>query len=386
MTAIPNGVSYDYQNKVRDLQEIFTQLVKDFPILLSMVKTGRPALNTKYEWLEDSLSPVATTISGFDTDGDGTGVNVGSTVGIIAGAILRFSTALDVSRTEYVKVASVDSATDLTVVRDYGGSVGETLVVGDKVFLVSSPKGEKTLAVAGAGQEPDVQYNYSQIFDRTADISKTAQAIKIYGLNDALDYQVQNKMKEIMWEMNNAIIYGRRVERSASENGTMGGILQYMESGNIESTGGAISADILNNMLQMIFRDGAFSNNFAILCADNQARKISAFNSAGDNPTLNAAQADAQSFGYYISRFVGDLPVQSGFTAPVVVDPNFPRDKVAIVDMNNIALVPLNGRTLNDEDATTPGLDGYARRILGEYTFEMINGKKSHAIAEGLDV
>jgi len=385
-TTISNGYSYEYQNLVRDLSGVFSQMIASYPFFISLVKMGSPAINTKVEWLEDSLSPTQTTIASFDTDGDGTGVNVVSTAGMRAGALLRFTTAADVSRTEICKIDSVDSATDLTLTRDYGASTGVTLVVGDKVHLVSSPLNEKTTASAQAGQEPDVAYNYTEIFERTADISGTSQAIKIYGLEDALDYQVQNKMKEIMWEMNSAAIYGRRVVRAAAENGSMGGILQFMESGNITAVGGAIGESDINDALEDIFEDGGYSNNYVILCSENQARRISAFNTAGSNPMVIDQRSDDMTYGHYISKFVGDLPVQKGFTANIVVDPNFLKDQVAIIDMNSLELRPIVGRNLQDFDATTPGMDGYARRILGEYTLVVKNGTKAHALLTGLTV
>ena len=189
-----------------------------------------------------------------------------------------------------------------------------------------------------------------------------------------------------MYELNNAVIYGRRVERAAAENGTLGGILQYMESGNIETTGGAISSTIINNMLEDIFQDGASSNNYILLCAENQARKISAFNTAGTNPVVQMPYTEGQKTGYYISEFIGDLPVMTGFRAKIVVDPNFEKDKVSIIDLNRIELAWLINSALRDLDATAPGFDGFKRRILGEVTLRVKNGQKAHAIATGLTV
>lgn len=385
-TTISNGYSYEYQNLVRDLSGAFTQLVKSYPTFLSLVQVGPDALNTKHEWLEDELSPVQTTIASFDTDGDGTGVNVASTAGIRAGSILRFTTAADVSRTELCKVASVDSATDLTLVRDYAGTTGVTLVVGDKVHLVSSPVAEKSTASAQAGQEPDVAYNYTEIFEETVDISRTAQAIKIYGLENALNYQVQNGMQKIMWRMNNAAIHGVRLVRSSGVEGTMGGVLSYLSGGNVTAVGGALTSSVINDALEDIFQDGGYSNNYVILCSENQARRISAFNTAGSNPMVIDQRTDNMTFGQYISKFIGDLPVQNGFTANIVVDPNMLRDQVAILDMNRISINPLVDRSLQDEDATSPGFDGYMRRIIGEYTMEVKNGASAHALLTGLTV
>ena len=92
------------------------------------------------------------------------------------------------------------------------------------------------------------------------------------------------------------------------------------------------------------------------------------------------------SVGQYISKFIGDLPIQTGFVANVVVDPNFPKDQIAVVDMNRVELTPLATRALQDEDATPKGYDGFQRRILGEYTVRVKNGKEAHAIATGLNV
>jgi hypothetical protein len=385
MTAIATGYSYEYQNGVRSVVEIFDQLRASFPTLISLVPTGTDCTATKCEWLEDSLSPVATTIASFDTDGDGTGINLTSTAGMRAGAILRFTTVADVSRTELVQITSVDSATDLTVVRDYGSTTGVTLVVGDKVYLTSSPLNEKTTASSQAGQEPDMAYNYTQIFERVADISRTAQAINIYGLGNALDYQVQVKLTEIMREMNAALLHGVRVARSSSAQGTAGGLLSYMASGNIETTGGVISSTILNNMLEAIFDDGGFSNNYAIVCAENQARKISALNTSGSNPMVTKVESD-RNLGGYISQFTGDLPVMNGFNAKIVVDPNMLKDQVAIVDLNKVEIAWLASSRLNDVDSTPPGADYFSRRILGEATFRIKNGTKAHAKATGLTV
>jgi len=389
-TNIANGYSYEYQNTVRSVEAQFDQLRKSYPVFVSMVPLIGVANATKEEWLNDSLAPVSSDVTAISAIAS-TLIQLTSTTGIQVGSILRFTSALGATKSVQVKVAAVVNSTDLTVVRPYGGTTDVALAVGDIMVLSSTPRNEKSKPTSENGQEPDVDYNYTEIFDAVAEISRTAQAVRKYGLEDALDYQVANKMVEIMYRMNSSAIYGRRVQRTVSENGTMGGILQYLTQagGNIETTGGALSSTILNNMLQLIFSDGGFSNNYAILCADNQARKISAFNTAGTNPIVQkpyVQNGNQGSFGGYISTFIGDLPVQSGFTANVVVDPNFPRDQVAIIDMNRLELAPIQGSSLFDMDATEPGFDGFRRRILGEYTMRVKNAKEAHAIATGLSL
>lgn len=390
MTQVANGYSYEYQNLIRSVEESFDQLKSKYPVFLSLVPIVGMTTNTKEEWLNDSLAPVSSALTANSNTASAT-IVLASTAGLQPGSVLRFETSTGVTRTVQVQIVTVDSATNLTVTRPYGGTVDENLVIGDVMNLVSTPRNEKTLATDESGQEPEMDYNYTEIFDAVASISGTAQAVKKYGLENALNYQVANKMVEIMYRMNSAAIFGRRVQRTGSVKGTMGGILQFINQagGNVETTGGNLSATILNNMLQAIFSDGGFSNNYAILCADNQARRISALNTAGTNPVVQKQYNEGGNqgtLGGYISTFVGDLPVQSGFTANIVVDPNFPKDQVAIIDMNRVELTALEGRALFDKDASEPGLDGFKRRILGEYTLRVKNAKQAHAVAVGLNV
>lgn len=376
--------SYSYQNKVRSVDEVFRQLISSMPIFASLIPFGVNTTNTKHEWLEDQVSPVSSTIASFDTDGDGTGVNLVSTAGISAGSLLRFATAADVTRTEIVKVASVDSATDLTVVRDYGGSTGVTLVVGDKVYLISTPKAEGTEASANDSQEAGMNYNYTQIFDRGAQVTRTSQEVKMYGVDDALNNAVLYQLALLAYDINNSAIYGRRVERSSSQAGSLGGVLQYMESGNIDTTGGAISSTIINNLLEDIYLDGNMIKDLVILCNTNQARKLSAFLTAANQPVIQKPDVPVQSYGFSIQKFYGDLPVNTNFEAKVVVDPSFPKDQLAVLDMTKISFNNLTA--LSDMDATPPGADYWRRRILGEMTLTVKNGQTSHALATGLTV
>lgn len=383
--------SYNFTEKIRDVAPIFEQMRASYPIFISLVQLGRGYTNLKNEWIEDSTSPTQSTIISFDTNGDGTGINLASTSGIKAGAILRLTTSADVTRDELIKVVSVDSATDLTVTRGYGSSTPVTFVVGDKVFLVANLGAERTSAGNEDFHVPNVEYNYSQLFDRTADIDKTALLENGVGFNpgtggqDKLSYQVAIKMEQIMREMNESAIYGRRVARGAGERGSFGGVLQYLTGGNIESTGGSLTPNHLNSALQLIFRDGGFSNNYALLCADNQAMRISSFNLSGTNPVVQATFMD-NTYGGSISKFVGNLPGKNGFMANVIVDPNFPRDRIAILDMNKIYLDYLNGDALKEEDATLPGDRLYKRRISGTYSLRVQNKHEAHALITGLTV
>jgi hypothetical protein len=388
MGIITTPNSYNFSNTVRSVDEQFDLLRAKAPLLLSLIARGANATNTKHEWGEDQLTPTRSAVASFDTDGDGVGVNITSTTGFRAGMILGVEKATGASVTEQLKVTSVDSATELTVVRDYGSITGVTLVVGDILFVIFEPKAEGTSASTGRAWELALGFNYSEIFDAIAQVSKTSQAIKMYGVDSAIAKAEEVELVNMLYRLNNAVIYGRKVQRSSSENGTMGGILQFLANGNVDTTGGALSSTIINNLFEAALSDGGFSSNYAILCNFNQARRISAFNTSGTNPAVRVDNRDFRA-GQAISEFMGDIPVINGVLgssskAFIVPDQNFPKDQIALIDLDRITLRYLDGREMTSEPANKAGDDFYATRILGELTLEVKNGQKAHAIATGL--
>lgn len=381
-------MSYDYQLNVRDLSNAFIEIVKKIPVLAALVGAplmgldGQPlmATNTKHEWLEDVMTPQEWTVNNTRSTSGGTLVLV-STVGIKAGMVLGFESAAGASKTVQLIVTTTPSSPTDVAVAVYGSSTDVQLVATDVVKLISIPKAESTDPDPTDGYEPTPEYNYTQIFDRTAKVSATAEMVKKYGIGSALNYQVAKKLKELAYELNNSIIYGRRVQRTGTTPGTtgsMGGLLYFLEaaSGNeVDASGNDLSQGILNDGFELGMANGA-DNMRTLLCNVNQARKISAFNTSGTNPLI---MRDEKTAGSFVMQFVSDIPVGSnGMISQIVVEPNFPKDKIALIDTSKVGIVPLRGFT--DKDATPNGADYYARRVLGELTMEVKNAANSHVI------
>jgi hypothetical protein len=105
---------------------------------------------------------------------------------------------------------------------------------------------------------------------------------------------------------------------------------------------------------------------------------------AANQPVIQKPDATTQSFGFAIDKFYADLPVQQGFSANVIVDPNMPKDQLLILNLSDLEINFIT--PFGDADATPNGADYAARRILGEMTLTMKNGTKTHALATGLTV
>lgn len=375
-------LSYDYQNTVRDLSDAFMQVIEQSPVLKEMVRVSGVATNTKHEWLEDVVSQMEWSIKAGNnyTIGDGV-IQLTSNVGVKVNDILEFELTTGAMGTLKAKVTNVNANTETISITVYGGSVDQNMLAGSKVFLLSRPKNEATNADPDNGYEPTTEYNYTQIFDRTALESLTSVNVKKYGIGDALNYQVQRQLLDIGYEMARTMLRSPRVQRTSSENGTMGGIMWFLQnaSGNsVDANSTAISQTHINNAFEVAAQNGAQGISL-ILCNPVQARKISAFNTSGNNPVI---QRNDTTTGSYVTTYISD----QGNVVTIVADRNFDKDKVALLDMSKIALVPLQNRQMQDKDATQVGADYIARRIIGEYTLEVKNASNCHAYIYGLTV
>jgi len=389
--------TYDLSNPARDVHEIFTDIVKDMPSLMSMIRVGSDfkgadtSGHPKLEWVERQLSPTKYTIASFDTDGDGTGINVNSTAGLSQYDLLVFESSTGQRRSEILQIASVDSSTNLTVTRDYASSTGVTLATGD-VGRVLKPTAEGTDATESDYDSPTIAYNYPVISQRAVKISKTALGINTYGkiaelsgaAAEKMADAIQQKMIEIGWEMEWWLINGYKSARTntTTAKGTAGGLFQFLESGNVNSTGSAVSLDHIQDTLEMIKADGGDIGNLTAVMNTNQARRISAFNTSGTNPIIMLDRSGTVT-GNYVTQIQGDL----GGVTKMVVDTNMPKDTILIINPEMIEVNYLAGRRMADTDATpTDASDYIMRRLLAEYSFTIKNGTTAHGMITGLTV
>ncbi|WP_163327615.1 DUF5309 family protein [Desulfurobacterium thermolithotrophum] len=368
--------SYDLKNVVRDLTEELSIVVQRQPTLISLIPHAAPnqyAHSPTHEWLEDIVSPEVDTLAA-DLDASATSMTVTDGTKFQPGMVLTFE-----GSEELVKVTAVSGNT-LTVVRGYAETPKEAHSSGTEVKIIARPRDEGTLpGDDNPGALPGTEWNQTQIFDITVKVTRTAQNTAQYGIDNLINHRVSQGLQVISRRMNNAIIYGRRVKRvEGVEPGMMGGILYFLKQpgGNVVNAAGSdLTQKLLNDAIEKIALDGGNPN--VLVCNTTQARKISAFNA--NNIVI---QREDQTAGNFVARFVSDLP--AGIITTIVVDTNFPKDKIAILDTSRLRLVPLRGSTIRDFDATPPGADFIARRILGEYTLEVRNAKQAHGLLEGL--
>jgi len=366
------ALTYDFKDQVRQLEAGISLIIDDAPTLLGLVGLdGESLYQTKYEWMGDNLnSNRANALSAA------TAAATSITVAMGDGEKFRVN-AIVVAGEEYMQVTAV-AGDVITVVRGFDGTTAAAIAAGDEIRIVSRPQ----LQGAGPGVDEShdryTEYNYTQIIERYASVSGTQQAVKTYNVTNELDYQVQLRLKEISREMNDWLIYGRRIQGQRNVPSTTGGLLNFAGingSAKVNASGGEVSPKLLNDLAEQVYLRGGEVNT--IITNTAGARQISKF--AGD--TIRTERTDTTS-GHKIQTFVSDIV--GGSVATVVVDPNFPKNKIALIDRSILKLSPLQGRALYDVDATVPGADFVARQIRGEYGITVKNAKEKIAILENI--
>jgi len=102
-----------------------------------------------------------------------------------------------------------------------------------------------------------------------------------------------------------------------------------------------------------------------ILCSPGQARVIA--NEYRDR--VQVLRSDDRR-GAYVAVIINEI---NGRGMTIMADPDVPDTDAWLLDPQCFALAALQGRSINDFDATPKGFDGIRRVAIGELTFEFRN-------------
>lgn len=364
--------TYDFQDQVRQLEAGISLIIDDAPTLLGLVGLGTTPLHqTKFEWMSDNLNSNRATAAAEATA-------AATSITVATGDGLKFRVnAIAVVGEEYLRVTAV-AGDVITVERGYDGTTAAVIPAGELIRIVARPQLEGAGVGVDEGHDRHVDYNVTQIIERYAQVSGTQQNVRTYNVSNELDYQVQLRLKEIAREQNDWLIYGRRIDGAPGTPRMTGGLLYFADkkgAAKQNANGAEVDPKFLNDLAEQVYLRGGSVNT--ILTNTAGARQISKF--AGD--TIRTERTDTTT-GHKIQTFVSDIV--GGSVATVVVDPNFPKNKIALFDRNILSIDPLSGRALHDVDASIAGADFVARQIRGEYGVTVKNAGEKIAILENI--
>lgn len=383
--------SVDLANSRIDLSDVLSWRIAQSPRFINLFNlptaqstqgenapVGAVATATEHKWLEGVETPKTKAFSAYAyasstgtfTVADSTGWIVGDLFHILGdSAVLKISAVTSTTIAVTTVVAANGSTLDLST---YTASNGGTLIFDSRPIQEGSTAGESVFLQSATAS------NYTQIFRADVDLTGTALAVGQYGNENTVAQQVQFATDTIIRRMNHALLFGAKTARTASVPGAMGGLYYFgTQSGglsNAQVSSPALKINMINAAAQMISEAGGSPD--LILCGAGQGQVIS---------TLQNSQVHLDRASNVIGRFIDQFVTSAtGATLRVFVDPAIPDTDVWVCDSRGFALVPLRGRALHSEPATTPGTDGVRAMLIGEYTAEFKNAKQSLCRISGL--
>ncbi len=368
--------SYDQSGTyILSLDPVVDAILLDDANVLSVIgfsNEGKPVTQTKHEWDEDELNAV--TIVGNGTSGLSTSsatlmVSASHAARITAGTLLKDQLS---GKMEVLQVTAL-STNSATVTRGFGGTSAEAHATGATYDIIANPRPQGMDCPKDESKARTRPYNYTQIFSKGVQLTGTAMAIEHNGISSEDSYQIDKRMRELTRELDRTVILGIRASANVTDGtyGTMGGLMDFIKhasGGNTNSTGEMMTPSVLNAMIKQVWDDGG--NPDLLLVGGTQKQKISTFDQEYRRTTLDSRRA-----GFTVEEFVSDL----GINLRVVVDRWIPTDMAFVVDSSRILIKPLQSRSFFLEKLAKTG-DAEKWQVVGEYTMEVKNAAKAHAI------
>ncbi len=212
-------------------------------------------------------------------------------------------------------------------------------------------------------------------------MSGSELAVRQVGIKDELNYQKQQRTRELLRDLENCVINGRAPaatqEGSSSVRRTMKGIIPFLTTNKFSpGVGGfpsdtAVTEEQLNTALRNIWKQSNGQVDL-ILVGGLQKRAI--------NQIVMPSRrfdGDVESVKNLINIYESDFGV-----CRIVMSRWVPKGMVMFLDSSRIEVLPLSGRSFHFRPLATIG-DRDSGQVLGEYTLELRN-ENAHGYISGL--
>ncbi|HZZ44813.1 MAG TPA: DUF5309 family protein [Tepidisphaeraceae bacterium] len=339
------------------------------PLLDALGDAARPARSTVHEWLEDALLPNSDTIAAV-----GGSPTTDTTFTAAHGSRFRVGDQIQMAGSlEVMLVTAINTSTNvLTVARGYGGSGNDVLTVAAGLLIIGNAALEGDDAPATRFTTRTRASNYTQIFSAAVEISGSELAVRQIGVANELDYQKQNRLRELMRDLENSVINGRAAatnpQGSSTARRTMRGILpsivtnrMHPGDGNLP-TASTFTEEILNAALRHIWSQSNGTVDL-IVVGGKEKRALNQFVA----PSVRRYAPSDDTYRDGVSVYESDFGV-----CRVVLSRWVPAGMALLLDSSRVEVLPLAGRNFHYKPLATTG-DKESGQVIGEYTMEFRN-------------
>lgn len=352
------------------------------PGILSVVNFGEAVQafdGYKMGWLDFRIDATNSTFVGPYTDAE-----TALTVATGDGGKFRPGMTLSVTGSDEVLLVTAVAGDVLTATRGFGGTTAEAIGALAVVTIDSVSREENSLAENDSIYQPDKVENYFQTMDTAVEMSRRALATMQWGNTNDLNFQVAERIKQLVIQMDRALVRGvKDTATIGSELRTYtGGLRHYMSQAgaiNIDNSAATLTLDQINNANAEIVSRGGSADTIAV--GINKARDLNALVAANySSQRLNEWSNDQGS----VTMLPSDLPL-IGRVNTIVVDTNLADDELIIFDKGMVSVKAMEANNANDSgawrtvDATQNGQDGERVRVIGDFAMEIRQSKTNMA-------
>lgn len=379
--------TYSAGSDLPELMEDVSDLISlvspyETPLLDHLGDPKRAATSTIHEWLEDELLPNTDTLNQttFTPNAtDATSLTVSNGVRFQVGDQIRPGNSGEV-----IFVTAI-AGNVLTVVRGYGGTTKVALTNGMTFTILGNAalEGDDMPSVRNTNRSR--KRNFTQIFTAGVQVSGSMLAAKGYGVTDEMEYQKQERLRELLRDLENSVINGvapaATQQGSASTRRTMNGIVRQIStnqftpgSGGIPvggGGGGELTEDVLNAALRLVWEKSSARID-TIVAGGAQKRRINSF--VGQKRSY---VPEDNSYRELVNIYESDFGV-----ARVILSRWLAPDSILLLDSSRIEVLPMQGRSFFFKPLAASG-DRESGQVVGEYTLEFRN-ESAHAVVRGL--
>jgi hypothetical protein len=380
--AFTGKATYSAGTTLPELAEDVSDLIGivspyETPLLDALGDPLRAATSTHHEWLEDELLPNKDSIDDSSISSPSTETDFD----VANGSRFRVGDQIQIEGSQELVLVTAVSTDTLTVVRGYAGTTAEDLVDGQVINILGNASLEGADKPAARFSDRSRCGNYTQIFASTVEVSGTDIAAGQLGLSDEMDYQKQERLRELIRDMENTVVNGGEPSSNPQGSGnvrrTMKGIVQHLSS-NVFTTGDSgfpsgndLDEAKINYVLRKIW-ESSNGNVDLIVVGGFQKRKVNAFLSAS-----RAYGAADTTYRDMVSVYESDFGV-----CRIITTRWMPLDAALLVDSSRVNVLPLAGRSFHFKPLASSG-DYECGELIGEYTLELKN-EAAHGLIRGL--
>lgn len=329
--------------------------------------------NFKYEWLNDTLPSRSSTLGAAiaATDTATCSITTADYVKVQPGDVWRIGT-------EDIWVSAM-STTTLTITRGFNGTTAAAHDNASVMTRISRARIDGDDADDSPTTEVASAYNYTQIFQRTVNLSRSKLKVAEYGISNMEDYDIDKKMKELMIDLSLLPYYGGRsagTENSVAR--SAGGFGQFI-TGNVTY---ATTTAATGGTAEALDRDSHIDANLALIHADGGSPNL-ALTTSWAQRKINkmyegfiSTERSEQMGGNLIKRLQNPI---DGKTIDVVVDRRCPSGQLWFLDTQYIAFYPFDEFFYERMAKTGDSVKG---QVVGEYGFVVANADWHGAVKE----